>query len=68
MRTLDNCKLVQRLGRPRQYDGRCEGFQRGETDDEPCETCKSCKLHHINQEEAALHDTGRDTAARKEGT
>jgi hypothetical protein len=44
-RTLDNCTLVQRHGRPEQKDGKCQGFARSEYDDEPCERCKECKLN-----------------------
>jgi hypothetical protein len=50
-RTLQNCKLVQKYGEPKQYDNRCEGFGRSDFDDEPCNICKKCKLHYLNQEE-----------------
>lgn len=50
-RTLDNCKLVKKHGRPLQYDGVCEGFARSETDDEPCEICKECRLHYLYDDE-----------------
>ena len=48
-RTLDNCSLIQRmvirgLGEPIQRDGRCMGYGKSDTDDEPCEVCKACKL------------------------
>lgn len=44
-RTLKNCGLIKSIGiRPRQFDGKCEGFQCGEEDDEPAESCKKCKL------------------------
>lgn len=33
------------LGKPRQQDGKCDGYQKSEGDDEPCETCKECKLN-----------------------
>lgn len=26
-------------------DGKCDGYQKSEGDDEPCETCKECKLN-----------------------
>ncbi len=53
-RTLKNCSLIKKHGdldpwtgkvtTPDQYDGLCEGFQKSEMDDEPCETCKKCPL------------------------
>lgn len=44
-RTLDNCSLIKEMGsKPRQYDGRCEGFG-GSDGDEPCQKCKECKLN-----------------------
>ena len=46
-RTLGNCALVKRFGPPNQYNGTCEGFAKSEIDDEPCEKCKSCKLHYL---------------------
>jgi hypothetical protein len=46
-RTLDNCRLIKRHGKPEQdrENGICLGFGRGENDDEPCDTCKECKLN-----------------------
>lgn len=51
-RTLDNCSLIQKMikrgiGEPEQYHNinKCLGYQRGETDDEPCEICKRCKYN-----------------------
>jgi hypothetical protein len=49
-RTLDNCRLVTAYGRPRQYDGKCEGYGTDYANDEPCEICKRCRLHYINAE------------------
>ena len=52
IRTLDNCILIKHVGcKPRQYDGVCEGFAKSDSDDEPCETCKECKLHYLYKEE-----------------
>ena len=34
-RTLDNCRLVTAYGRPRQYDGKCEGYGVDYANDEP---------------------------------
>lgn len=53
IRTLENCRLVQMLGKPIQYCGVCEGFAKSVDDDEPCEICKRCKLNNLNQEEQA---------------
>lgn len=45
-RTLDHCSIITLLGfKPNQYDGKCEGFQVDKDNDEPCETCKNCKLN-----------------------
>lgn len=46
-RTLQNCSLIKKYGKPEQYNGLCEGFGRSENDDEPCEICKECKLHYL---------------------
>ena len=56
-RTLDNCRLVAKYGRPVQYDGACEGFCRSESDDEPCAACKDCVLHYLFSDGRA--DDGR---------
>ena len=49
-RTLDNCTLIKKcvkagIGEPQQWYNinKCEGYQRGENDDEPCEQCKKCR-------------------------
>lgn len=44
-RTLEHCSLITLYGKPKQYDGKCEGFQVSEEDDEPCEQCMDCKLN-----------------------
>lgn len=45
-RTLDHCSLITKMGgKPQQYDGKCEGFQKGNDNDEPCEICMKCKLN-----------------------
>ena len=46
-RTLDNCKLIQKYGRPNQYDGMCEGFGASRINDEPCRVCQKCKLNYL---------------------
>ena len=50
-RTLDNCTLIKRcvkagIGEPQQWYNiqKCEGYQRSEDDDEPCEQCKKCRF------------------------
>lgn len=50
-RTLDNCSLIKKrikkgIGEPKQYYNlnKCEGYTRGDSDDEPCEKCKNCRL------------------------
>lgn len=44
-RTLEHCSLITKYGKPKQYDGKCEGFQKSNTDDEPCNQCMDCKLN-----------------------
>lgn len=49
-KTLIDCDLVLGcidigIGRPRQYDGKCEGYAKSDYDDEPCERCKNCELN-----------------------
>ena len=45
-KTLDNCSLFRKVGvKPKQYDGKCEGYAKSEYDDEPCEQCKKCKYN-----------------------
>ena len=51
-RTLDNCSLIKLLGvKPKQYNGKCLGYARGESDDEPFEVCKKCKLNTSYEKE-----------------
>lgn len=53
-RTLDHCGLITKMGDkncpPKQTDGKCEGYQKSSTDDEPCEICKNCKLNEMYEE------------------
>ena len=48
-RTLEHCGLITRMGDkehpPKVENGRCEGYQQGRYDDEPCDTCKECELN-----------------------
>lgn len=46
-RTLEHCSLITKYGKPRQKNGKCEGFQKSDKDDEPCEQCKNCKLNEL---------------------
>jgi len=50
-KTNENCSLIKEMvkkgeGEPERYFNinRCLGYQKGEEDDEPCETCKRCRL------------------------
>ena len=48
-RTLENCSLIKigihlGEGKPKQYDGKCEGYCNSDGD-EPIEKCKACKLN-----------------------
>lgn len=44
-RTYENCSIQRRFGiAGKDGNGKCMGFARSETDDEPCEACKKCKL------------------------
>lgn len=49
-RTIENCYLIKKcvqdgIGAPDRFwnINRCEGYQKSENDDEPCEQCKKCK-------------------------
>ena len=50
-RTVENCSLMKKqrrygYGTPEiEFDGKCLGYSVSSTDDEPCETCKNCKLN-----------------------
>ena len=49
-RTYENCSLQRKIGvAGKDGNDMCLGFGRGETDDEPCETCKRCKLYTGNE-------------------
>ena len=49
VRTVNNCRLIKKMiaegvGLPKTWpDGTCDGYA-GDTD-EPCKTCKKCKLN-----------------------
>lgn len=50
-RTVENCSLMKKqrrygYGTPEiEFYGKCLGYSTSSTDDEPCETCKKCKLN-----------------------
>ena len=44
--TIEECPYVRNNGMPNIYHGKCDGFAKSDTDDEPCEACKECK-HNI---------------------
>lgn len=51
-RTLENCFLIKQTNsKPEQYGGKCTGFGKSETDDEPSEVCKKCRLNVYFEEE-----------------
>ena len=53
-RTIENCRVIKRAiwqgeGSPQKEKLNskvfCQGYQRSEKDDEPCEECKNCRLN-----------------------
>lgn len=48
-RNLDNCNLIKKFGKPKQYGGKCEGYC-GADRDEPIEQCRECKLNTMYEE------------------
>ena len=45
--TNENCRLVIQSKPeydPARDDGMCDGFVKGDNDDEPCDNCKICSL------------------------
>lgn len=55
-RTLKNCSVIVRavgycIGEPRQDNGKCSGYQKGETNDEPHRRCMNCKLNEFYGED-----------------
>lgn len=53
-RTLEHCGIITKIapimGRPRQENGQCEGYQSQEKE-EPIEVCKRCRMNMRNKEE-----------------
>ena len=66
-RTLEHCSLITQcvksgLEKPRQYDGKCDRYQKSADSDEPCEKCSKCNLnpmyHELNYEMSERERTG----------
>lgn len=56
-RTLEHCRLITKMGvRPRQHDGKCDGFQKAANNDEPCNICMKCKLNTFYEEQGDKQD------------
>jgi hypothetical protein len=58
-RTIENCRVIKHgvrngEGKPltEEYNGKvyCQGYQRSECDDEPCEDCMECSLNIFYQD------------------
>jgi hypothetical protein len=48
-KTLENCSFIRKcvkkgIEKPDQRNGKCAGYQKSDTDDEPCDSCIDCKL------------------------
>lgn len=57
-RTIENCSLIKQcvsegIGYPARFfdTNLCEGYQKSDIDDEPCEVCKGCEHCISNLEE-----------------
>jgi hypothetical protein len=49
-RTPENCTLVTHMvrkgeGEPNRHDGKCDGYQASEINDEPCAECMNCTFN-----------------------
>lgn len=54
-RTLEHCSAITTAvrngeGKPKQAEGKCYGYQKSQTDDEPCYECMNCKLNAFYEE------------------
>ena len=48
---VGNCWFADKCGlEPNIIDEMCEGLQKSQFDDEPCEVCKDCNVHYYNEE------------------
>jgi len=52
-RTLENCGMIKKHGRPEQHDGRCAGIKKP-NGDELFWTCEDCKLNDQYDDEAVF--------------
>lgn len=51
-RTPDNCKYIKKCGEPGKDGlGKCLGFAKSDTDDEPAEPCKRCRHNSSFEDE-----------------
>lgn len=50
-KTIENCRLVRKYGMPEEANGKCFGLSKVAYDDEPCDTCKNCKLFYLNDDD-----------------
>lgn len=51
-RTMENCGIKKKVGDPgKDGNGKCMGFGRSRSDDEPCEACRKCKYCTSYEEE-----------------
>lgn len=52
IKTIKNCSLIKKMRiKPYEANGKCEGFQKSEFDDEPCEICKHCRFNMYIEED-----------------
>ncbi|HCL03790.1 MAG TPA: hypothetical protein DHW61_15525 [Lachnoclostridium phytofermentans] len=60
-RTLQNCGIIKKElhngnGVQEQRNGKCLGYCNSDTDDEPIEPCKNCKLQESYYEDMEMQD------------
>ena len=58
-RTIKNCSLIKRaiengIGSPDTNFSKCLGYAVSEEDDEPCNTCKRCRLNTLYEDERTV--------------
>jgi homoserine trans-succinylase len=60
-RTIENCILIKKIGRtPLQCNSKCIGFAKSQFDDEPCKTCKYCKLNQFYEGQNKINNSKKD--------
>ncbi len=53
----NSCRLIREMGEPgKDGNGKCMGFTRNFTDDEPCEICKKCEWCTAREEGDKIED------------